>query len=217
MRSNEDRFAARTIGLETNYISFTHSFRSDLHLSLLGGYLEEMYGGAGGEILYRPYKARWAIGAESWLALKRDPETMLNTGFNGDHLLTGHINGWYDLPMIDATLHAKAGRYLAEDFGATLALQKTFRNGVQMEGFITVTDAADYDLFGGTTHAYNGLKLSVPLGGYKYAPENSHIKIKAAPFGRDTGQTLNNPLPLYELTEKFSERHMADYWDEIAQ
>ena len=81
VRSDIDRFAKRTFAIDTAYSAFTHSFHSDLHLSLMGGYLEEMYGGAGGEILYRPHNARWAIGAESFLAFKRDPETSLNLGF----------------------------------------------------------------------------------------------------------------------------------------
>jgi hypothetical protein len=125
------------------------------------------------------------------------------------------VNGWYDVPDMDMTIHGKIGRYLAEDFGATLALQKNFKNGAQLEGFVTITDSADFDLFGGTTHAYNGIKLSLPLGDYKYVPTNTKLNIKTAPFGRDIGQSLQTPLPLYEITEPFTARHMSTYWDEI--
>lgn len=181
----------------------------------MGGYLEEMYGGAGGEILYRPHNARWAIGAESFLAFKRDPETSLNLGFNGARLLSGHINGWYDLPLWDLTMNAKIGRYLAEDVGGTLALQKHFHNGAVLEGYVTVTDQSDFDLFGGTTHADHGIRLSLPLGGFKNVPRNTSADFTFKPFGRDIGQKLDNPLPLYELTEGFSTRHMAEYWEDI--
>lgn len=215
VRSNVDDFAARRIALEHLYSAFTHSFTPEIHLSLIGGYLEEMYGGAGGEILYRPAGKRFALGAESWLAFKRDPLTTLNLGLNGDHLLTGHVKAWYDIPGLDLTVQAKAGRYLAEDIGGTISLQKNFENGVKLEGFVTVTNYADFDLFGGTTHAYNGLRLSLPLGGYKYAPDNASIRVKAAPFGRDIGQTLDNPIPLYELTEAFSTPHMIRYWGDV--
>ncbi len=217
VRSNEDRFASRTIGLDTQYINFTHSFRSDLHMSLMGGYLEEMYGGFGGEILYRPFNARWALGAESFIALKRDPETALNLGLNGDSLLTGHLQGWYDLPNWDITLNAKIGRYLAEDIGGSVGLQKTFENGARIEGFVTLTDNADYDLFGGTTHSYHGMRVSLPLGGFKHIPRGTDINITAAPFGRDIGQALHNPMPLYELTEGFALDHMSTYWNEVAE
>jgi hypothetical protein len=213
VRSNVDAFADNAFAIDELYTSFTHSFKSDLHLSLIGGYLEEMYGGFGGELLYRPFGPRYAFSIELWEALKRDPATPLNLGFNGDHLLSGHINAWYDIPELDLTLHAKAGRYLAEDVGGTFALKKRFQNGASLEGFVTVTNNADYDLFGGTTHAYNGIRLKLPLGGYKYIPDGSAIRFRAEPFGRDTGQSIDNPIPLYEVTEPFSYGHMIRHWD----
>ena len=216
VRSNEDRFAKRTLSLDTQYISFLHSFKDELHLSLIGGYLEEMYGGFGGEVLFRPYNARWAIGAESWLALKRSPETSWNLGFNGDHLVTSHLNLYYDMPSIDTKLHLQTGRYLAEDIGGKIALSKTFKNGATLEGYVTLTDAADFDLFGGTTHVNHGLKLSLPLGGYKYTPPNTRLNTKTAPFGRDIGQEIKKPFSLYKLTDRFSEKHISDHWADIA-
>jgi len=217
VKSDIDLFTRRTIALDTAFSAFTHSFRSDLHMSLMGGYLEEMYGGAGGEVLYRPFDARWAIGAESFLAFKRDPETSLNMGYTGDSLLSGHVNGWYDIPEWDLTLNAKIGRYLAEDIGGTLSLQKRFHNGAKLEGYMTMTNQSDLDLFGGTTHADHGIRLSLPLGGFKYAPERASANITLAPFGRDIGQKLENPLPLYDVTESFSARHMAKYWNDITE
>lgn len=215
VRSDVDRFAGRTLALDTAYSTLTHSFRPELHMSLMGGYLEEMYAGAGGEVLYRPHDAHWAIGAESFFALKRDPASTLNLGLNGDHLLTGHINAWYDLPFWDLTMKAKFGRYLAEDTGGTLSVQKLFHNGAKLEGYITVTNQNDFDLFGGTTNADHGIRLSLPLGGFKHIPQNTRADFIAAPFGRDIGQSLHNPAPLYDLTENFSTRQMAEYWDDV--
>lgn len=215
VRSNIDLFAQQRISVNTMFSAFTHSVRPDLHLSLLGGYLEEMYGGFGGEILYRPFGSRLAVGAESWLAFKRDPLTDLNLGFNGDRLLTGHVNFWYDLPLWDITASASAGRYLAEDIGGTLGLQKQFENGARLEGFITLTGDSDPGPFGGAAPAYNGLRLSVPLGGYKHIPRNTDIALTAAPFGRNSGQRLENPLPLYDLTQAFTAQHMAQHWSDM--
>src|SRR5262249_43559180 len=157
----------------------------------------------------------FALGAESWLALKRSPYSLLNLGLDGDHILSGFVNAWYDIPTWDITLHAKAGRYLAGDVGGTLGLEKQFRNGAKLEGFVTVTNYAVPDIFGGITHAYNGVRLSIPLGGFKHMPEGAGIHFTAAPFGRDTGQALENPMPLYEATQQFSYGHMADNWDRI--
>lgn len=217
VRSDVDLFAQRGLAVDTLYSAFTHSFRPDLHLSLIGGYLEEMYGGLGGEVLYRPFGPRWAFGAESWLALKRDPLVPLNLGFNGDHVLTSHINGWYDIPGMGVTIKGSAGRYLAGDTGASLRLSRNFKNGVMLEGFVSVSNQGDFDLFGGSTHAEHGIRLSLPLGGYKYMPSGASIRLRAEPFGRDSAQRLQNPLPLYELTEPFSYAHITRHWPDITE
>lgn len=174
-----------------------------------------MYGGAGGEVLYRPFGKRFAIGLESWLALKRDPNSSLNNGFTGDSLLSGHVNGWYSFPKDALTVQASFGRYLAEDIGGSLSMRKSFKNGAALEGFITVTDNADYDVFGGTTHAYHGVRLSLPLGNVKYIPEGSAATFDFSPLGRDTGQRIDAPLPLYETTERLSYEHIANHWRDI--
>jgi hypothetical protein len=215
VRSDIDVFAQNRLILDHSYLALTHSFTPQLHLSLLGGYLEEMYGGFGGELLYRPFGSRLSYGAELWQVFKRDPYTDFALGLTYDHLLTGHMNMWYEIPHHDLTLQAKAGRYLGEDIGGTLSLHKNFKNGVDLQGFVTVTNKGDFDLFGGTTHAYSGLRLTMPLGGFKYVPKGVSTQLRVEPFGRDTGQALENPLPLYELTRQFSYSHMAQHWLDI--
>ncbi len=217
VRSNVDEFADTRVSVERLYTSFTHSFNPNLHTALTTGYLEEMYAGFGGEILYRPFGKRFALGAESWLALKRDPDANMHMGLNGDHLLSGHVNAWYDIPNLDLTVQGRAGRYLAEDVGASLALQKDFKNGAKLEGFVTVSDNADFDVFGGTTHAYNGIRFSLPLGSIKHVPQGSEIRVKIAPQGRDIGQSIDNPLPLYEATESFSKDHLIAHWNSVLE
>ncbi len=217
VRSDADHFAQNTISMDRLYMSWTNTIIPDVHTAITAGYLEEMYAGLGGEVLYRPFGKRFAIGAELWEAFRRDPTTSLAQGLNGDHLLTGHINAYYEFPENDLTLSAKIGRYLAEDLGASLSLSHKFKNGAKLEGFVTATNNADYDLFGGTTHLYNGVRLNVPLSSIKYVPKGSAIQFTTAPFGRDTGQSLDNPLPLYELTEPFSMRHIAQNWHDILE
>ncbi len=215
VRADVDDFANRFVALDTAFLGLTHTILPDLHLAAASGYLEEMYAGAGGEILYRPFDKRFALGAESWLALKRDPDSTLNYRLNGDHLLTGHLKAWYDIPEADLTLGIKAGRYLAEDWGGTLSLQKHFKNGAKLEGYVTLTDRSDFDIFGGATHADHGIRLSLPLGGFKYMPPSSEVRVIAKPLGRNVGQSLESPLPLYALTEPLSKAHLIRHWDEI--
>lgn len=217
VRSDIDRFTMQALGLDRAYLGWMHTPKTDLHVALAAGYLEEMYAGAGGEVLYRPFGKTFALGADAWLALRRDPYTRANVGLNGDHVLTGHLNAWYEIPETDLILHGRIGRYLAEDIGATLSLEKRLDNGVTFSAFATATDAADFDLFGGTTHIYSGLRLNVPIGGFKELFGGSEARITAAPFGRDTGQSIDSPLPLYDLTERFSMRHIAAHWNDVTE
>lgn len=219
VRSDVDQFADRRIAVETLYTALPHTIAPDLHMVVAGGYLEEMYAGFGGEILYRPFNKRFAVGGESWLALKRDPDSLLNLNLTGDHLLTAHLNASYDLPKWDMTLGVKAGQYLAADTGASLSLTKYFKNGAKLEGYLTLSDQSDYDLFGSETHADHGLRLTVPLGGFtggfKFAPDNMRAKITSKPLGRDIGQSIQSPLPLFELTDPLSQSHLIRHWTEV--
>lgn len=215
VRSNEPQFAARSLSVDTLWSSYTNSFTPEVHLALTAGYLEEMYAGLGGEIVYRPFEGRLSAGAELWQVFKRDPLTALNLGLNGDSLLSGHVNIWYDLPLWDTTLKASAGRYLAEDLGGSLHLIKTFKNGAELEGYVTLTDQADFDLFGGTTHAAHGLRLKLPLGGLDHRLQSSSLDTQIKTLGRDAGQRLEKPFDLYETTRPFSKAHMIRNWGDI--
>ncbi len=214
VRGDTAGFADNAIGLDSLYAAWTDSFGDGLHMALVAGYPEEMFGGFGGEILWRPFDSRLALGAETWRVWKRDPDTILNAGFSGYDTLSGHVNAWYDLSG-GFTLQGRFGRYLAEDTGGTINLARHFRNGMTLEGYATVTNREDRDFFGDSSHIAQGLLLKVPLGRYKHVPEGISVRFAAEPSTREAGQAIASPVPLYETTEPFSKRHMIAYWDEI--
>ncbi len=214
IKSDVYDFADRFFALDHAYTAFTHTIMPNTHASLIAGYIDENFSGAGGELLYRPYNKRYAIGADSWLVQKREPFTFANLGTRDGNLFTAHLNGWYDIPKADTVFAIKAGRYLAEDFGFTTSLTKHFKNGAKLEGYLSISNQEDFDLFGGTTHADHGLRLTLPLGGFKYT-QNTETLLTAAPFGRDIAQTVTNPIPLYKASEPFSLSHIAKYWDAL--
>lgn len=213
VRSDVQFFTDDLVSVDRSYLSYKTNLNHNTYLALTAGYLEEFYGGAGGEILYRPYDKRFALGAEAWLVNRRDPFTSMNTGFNGDSLMSGHINAWYHWPQSDLVMQASIGRYLAEDIGAGLALEKHFKNGVQFSAYASLTDQKDQTILGGTSNIFHGFKISVPLGHLKHMPAGSRIVQKIEPFGRDQGQRIDKAEPLYELTERFSKHHLSEYWD----
>ena len=142
---------------------------------------------------------------------------MLAMMFNGDHVLTGYLKGWYEISDTDLTLYLKAGRYLGQDWGGTFSLSKAMQNGVKLDAFVTATDHADFDQFGGTTHLYSGIRLRLPIGNAPLVPKSSEIRVTAAPLGRDTGQSLESPLPLYDMTQPFSTRAMVRDWNGVTE
>ncbi len=213
VRSDVQFFTDDLITLDRSTLSFNTNLNHNTYLSLSAGYLEEFYAGAGGEILYRPHDKRYAIGAEAWFVNRRDPFTSLNTGFSGDGLLTGHVNAWYHWPQSDLVMQASAGRYLAEDFGGSLSIEKSFKNGVKLSTYATLTDQKDQTLLGGTSNIFHGFSISVPLGHIPKIPGGSRIVQKIEPFGRDQGQRIDKAAPLYDLTERFSGHHLSQHWN----
>lgn len=217
VRGDIDQFSRHRFSLERNYLSGFLSLSPNWYMKGMIGYLEEMYAGLNAEILYRPWKQNWALGLELSEALKRDPATAMSLGLTTDHILTGHLNALYEIPNSEATLHASLGRYLAGDIGGTLSLTNRFANGFTLEGFVTATNQNDPDLYGGRTNIFSGLRFVVPLGSTNYLPSGSRLETILAPLGRNTGQKLNLPSRLYEMSEPLSYRHLTQHWMNVVK
>ncbi len=216
LRSDEEAFAMQFIAIDQFYSGWLHSINSDTHIALTGGYLEEMFSGYGGEILYRPFDKNYAIGVEAFKAQKRTPGKAFGVQENlNDDLTTAHLNLFYEPPNKDMTFYLKAGRFLAGDYGATAGLQTTFNNGAQLEGFITQTNEEDLTLLGNVSDTFGGIRLRLPIGNAPLIPHGSEIRLDAEPFSRGTGQVLDRPLQLYEVTEPLSARRIQQSWHSL--
>tara|TARA_R110002124_G_scaffold129483_1_gene290790 strand:+ start:87287 stop:89407 length:2121 start_codon:yes stop_codon:yes gene_type:complete len=218
VRGNVEDFAANGLSYDQMALIYNDSYGQNTYFALSGGYLEEMYFGAGGEILYRPFNNTWAIGAELYDVIKRNPFTAGASGFDiGSDTITGHINAYYEVPNSNSTISLSAGRYLAKDYGASLSFAKIFKNGASFNTFITASQKQDKDIFGGTTHTYGGLNLTLPLGSLSYLPQGSALALKTAPLGRNSAQRLELPFNLYKETEQLSRRHLIQNWSDITK
>lgn len=211
-RADEPEFADRRFAVDRLYGAWFKSITPNTHMSLIGGYLEEMYAGYGGEILYRPFGKTFAIGVEGWQAYKRDPKSSLNRDIDDRAVSTGHLNLFYEMPNSNFTAYGKIGQYLREDFGGTLGLKNKFDNGTSIEGFLTISDLAYEDLIGNKTYLHGGIRLNIPLGSIPIIPDGSVVRLNVGPLARETGQTLENPHPLYDVTEPISYRQLSRSW-----
>lgn len=215
VRSHIDLFARNRVNLDRAFLSWMKTPLPDFHMAITAGFLEEMYAGYGGEILYRPFQSPFSIGAEAWNVYLRDPTMPLAAAFiPGDHF-TGHVNMFYDIPDTDITAFAKVGRFIGGDFGVNGGAQMHFSNGLKAKAYMTVTDADNKDVFNSDRNVIAGFQLAMPLGHVKFVPQGSEARVKVEPFARDDGALLDKPVSLYDVTEPMSYRHLGRSWQEV--
>jgi hypothetical protein len=215
VRGDAYLFALNRVNLERAFLGFLRTPLPDFHFALTAGWLEEMYAGYGGEVLYRPFDSPFAIGAEAWKVYKRDALSPLAIDLYNETAVTGLLNLYYAVPDTNVTTFVKAGRFLGRDWGAQVGAQTQLANGMKIKGYVTASNSDDQDIFGGSRNLFAGVQMSIPLGDLKFVPQGSEARVKLAPIGRDDAALLDKPVDLYEVTEPMSYRHLGRNWGEI--
>lgn len=169
----------------------------DLYGMAYGGYLESMYAGVGGELLYRPMGERWAIGADLNWVQQRDFEQ--DFGLRDYNVLTGHVTGYYRTPFEDILAAVSVGRYLARDYGVTFDVSREFRNGVRFGGFMTLTNVTKEEYGEGSFS--KGIYFSIPFDELMASSTMRRANLVWSPLTRDGGAALGRSYSLYSLTE----------------
>ena len=175
-------------GLEKLILEGRNTWGRSIHYRIFGGYLETMYAGAGGEVLYWPHKSRVAVGMSLAYAKQRDFDRRFD--FLDYSTVTGHISAYWATPFYNYDVAVHAGRYLAEDVGATFEVRRTFRNGWQVGLWATLTDVP-FDVFGEGSFD-KGMYFQVPLDGLFGGSSRNAFSTRIRPIQRDGGQRLEN-------------------------
>lgn len=176
------------------------------------GYLEPMFAGISSEVLWKPDGERYAIGAELNYVVQRD----YNQGFGlRDYsVVTGHVSGYYELPG-DYHVQVDVGRYLAGDFGATLALDREFENGWRVGAYATLTDVPFKDFGEGSFD--KGIRLRIPLDFVTGRPTRDASAFNIRPIQRDGGARLSVSGRLYEEVRGAKNTDILDGWGRFWQ
>ena len=175
-------------GLDKLIIEGRNTYGSSLHYRGFAGVMEEMFSGAGGEVLYWPSKSRVAVGASVAYAKQRDYDRRL--GHLDYDVITGHVSAYWASPFYNYDLAVHAGQYLARDVGATLEVRRTFRNGWQVGAWATMTDVSSEDFGEGSFD--KGFYFQVPLDSIFGSNSRSKFGLRMRPIQRDGGQRLES-------------------------
>ena len=187
-------------------LSYTHMFdptysREYLFFGGLKiGLFEEMYGGIGGEILFRDIRRPWYLTANYYWVKQREFNQRFS--FRNYETFTGHLNFIWETPLDGVKMILSGGRYLARDSGITLNMSKTFKTGFTIGFFATKTDISAFEFGEGSFD--KGIYFSIPLDvvSSKYRKNNARFVWKN--LTRDGGAMLSGTLDLGGYVENSS-------------
>jgi hypothetical protein len=165
------------------------------------GYLESMFTGGGGEILWRPELQRWALGVDAYEVWQRGFDRLFD--LQPYHVFTGHVSLYYASPWYDLNFMVSAGQYLAGDRGITFQMTRRFSTGVEIGAFFTKTNVSSEQFGEGSFD--KGIIIRIPLGWALPIETQNVWGIDMRPVQRDGGQRLLGDATLYEETRRVGE------------
>ena len=181
----------------------------DLYGMAYAGLLEEMYGGVGGELLYRPLGEPWALGFDANWVKQRDYDQRFS--FRDYEVATGHATLYYAFGQERrVNVAASAGRYLAGDWGVTLDVSRAFANGAVMGAFATKTNVSSEEFGEGSFD--KGIYVSVPMDLLMPRSSRARANLMWHPLVRDGGAKLARRYNLHSMT---GERDRQFFFDNI--
>ncbi|KAB0483000.1 YjbH domain-containing protein [Vibrio chagasii] len=205
------------VRLDRLQLTWFEDYGSGVYTQAYGGYLESMFAGVGGEILYRPFNQNWAIGADMTAISQRDPESWFGTfdeeiQVNPDDSnrtykvidkgTTGFITGYYTPQwdfLSDTLLKVGVGKFLAGDIGTRVDFSKQFKSGVIAGAFVSLTDMTTEEY--GEGSYTKGFYVSIPFDLMTVKPSSSRGGFTWLPITRDGGQVLNKQYNLFDQTD----------------
>ena len=202
-------------GIDDLMLSYYAKPMPEFYARLTAGYLENMFGAVGGEVLYRPFGQRWAVGADLYEAFQRNQDDLFGFGQYNYHVLTGHASLYVETPWNNTTAVIRVGRYLAGDFGGTFEIYRRFDTGIRVGAWVTLTNVP-FSTFGEGSFD-KGIMISIPTEWTLPIASTTSFTQIIRPVQRDGGQMLINDANLYDLTQPSSYGDLQRQWPHVFQ
>lgn len=179
------------------------------------GLLERMFGGVGGEVLWKPVDQSWGIGADlNWVA-QRDFDDPFGFDYYKYDVVTGHASLYWDTGYYGLEAQVDAGRYLAGDWGGTLTLTRRFPNGWAVGGYFSLTDVTEEDFGEGSFD--KGVFVEVPFRWTTPFETRANNSIELTSVSRDGGAQLETPSALYPIVRNYDRNRLSRNWGSFWQ
>jgi hypothetical protein len=179
-------------------LNWFNSLSPNIYSKISAGLLEEMFGGFGGEVLFRPFHKNYAIGAELWRVKQRDYEMLFK--FRDYDITTGHINIYYTEPRSQVLIALKGGKFLAGDSGINFDFSRRFKSGLRIGAFFSRTDISKVEFGEGSFDKGFYFHLPIEIFFESYSKVNTSWGLR--PLTRDGAAYLNHSHHLWGVTEQ---------------
>ncbi len=220
VRTDAARYVEADNALEFLQVAMYGRPGKNLYSRLTFGYLETMYAGVSGEVLWKPVNSRLALGAELNYVQRRD----FDMGFGLQSNTTidpvsgarreipnvnGHVSAYYSFGN---GFHGQldVGRYLAGDYGATLSIDKEFANGWRIGAYATKTNVSAADFGEGSFD--KGIRFTMPLATLTGSANRHTDSLTVQSLTRDGGARLDVRDRLYPKVREYHEPDVARSW-----
>ena len=182
-------------GLRRMAIDYLFELSPNVKAKISAGYLEWMYGGIGGEIIYMPDNKNWALGLDTYWVKQRDFDQQFS--FQDYDTVTGFISYYHNLPFYKMRLKASAGKFLAKDIGMHIDISRRFETGARVGAIVALTDCDAVCVGEGSFNKWIYFELPMDLF---YTQSNTRGKAgySWSPLTKDAGQKVE-PGSLYSL------------------
>ena len=163
-----------------------------------------MFGGIGGEVLFRDINKPWYLTANFHWVKQREFRQRLS--FRDYETFTGHLNFIWETPLDGVKLIMSGGRYLAKDSGVTLNLSKSFKSGFTLGFFATKTDISSEEFGEGSFD--KGIYFSIPLDVVSSKYQKNNAKFIWRNLTKDGGAMLSGTMDLGGFIENSSSYYL---------
>ena len=199
LQGSSDDFYITNLDIETIWSPFNNTW-AKFNI----GYLEMMYGGYSGEIMYKPFKYNFALSLEHNSVKKRKYDQKFS--FLEYKIATSHLNIAYYESNTNILAKWSYGKYLAGDTGYTLDLSRRMPSGWRAGFFFTRTNVSAEDFGEGSFD--KGFYFNIPFNVFSkgYSKNSNGFQLKT--MTRDGGQKL-------ELRNKLIDSFYGSSYSEI--